>query len=170
MRHEKSTGAAMRPELGLFLSAIFAVATADELKGSDATDASTVAVEVRTLAAGLAAYPQHADDVEELRSIVEEFEKTSVKVAALESGVQERSFGLSAPQISEQIATQTMRTNRLQQELQRKRLEAMEQLADESIEDAKSNYEESREQFKLAVRILQQQMERQSQVVQKIAQ
>lgn len=41
-------------------------------------------------------------------------------------------------------------------------------MMDDAIEEAKSNYEEAKEQFKLALRVLIEHMERQTQVVQKI--
>lgn len=155
---------------GLLAVVVFAMVKAEEVPGSSVSDASTVAVEVRSLAAGLAAYPQHAEDVEELHSILEEFEQTSVKVAAVESGVQERGFGLSSSRINEQISVQSARTDQMYQRLQAKRWEANQQVADQSIEEAKAHYEESKEQFKSALRILREHMDRQSQAVQKITQ
>ncbi len=52
--------------------------------------------------------------------------------------------------------------------LQQKRWEEMEAIADAEIDEAKNNYEEAKEQFKLALRILNEHMERQTQVIQKI--
>lgn len=49
-----------------------------------------------------------------------------------------------------------------------KRWEAMESIADAEIDEAKNNYEAAKEQFKLAMRILQEHMERMTQVTQKI--
>jgi ElaB/YqjD/DUF883 family membrane-anchored ribosome-binding protein len=54
--------------------------------------------------------------------------------------------------------------------LQAKMLELQESIFDENIDDAKANYEEAKEQFKLALRIMQEALERQSQVVNKITQ
>ena len=52
--------------------------------------------------------------------------------------------------------------------LQQKAWEMMESIADSEIDEAKDNYEEAKEQFKLAMRILSEHMERQTQVIQKI--
>jgi hypothetical protein len=52
--------------------------------------------------------------------------------------------------------------------LKAKMLELQEAIFDENIENTKANYEEAKEQFKLALRILQETLERQSQVVNKI--
>ena len=54
--------------------------------------------------------------------------------------------------------------------LQAKMHELQEAIFDESIDEAKANYNEAKEQFKLALRILQEHQERQSQVVKKITQ
>jgi len=55
-----------------------------------------------------------------------------------------------------------------EKELQAKEQERMEEVQDQAIEDAKSGYEAAQEQFKLAMRILSEHMERQSQIVQKL--
>ena len=55
-----------------------------------------------------------------------------------------------------------------EQKLVAKRYERQEAIMDDAIDEAKGQYEEAKEQFKLAVRILQEHMERQTQVVQKI--
>ena len=52
--------------------------------------------------------------------------------------------------------------------LEVKRYERQEALFDDAVDSAKSTYEESKEQFKLALRIMTEHMERQTQVVQKI--
>jgi hypothetical protein len=49
-----------------------------------------------------------------------------------------------------------------------KRQEQMEGIADDAIDEAKANYEEAKEQFKLAMRVLSEHMERMTQVTQKI--
>jgi len=54
--------------------------------------------------------------------------------------------------------------------LQAKMHELQEAIFDESIDEAKANYNEAKEQFKLPLRILQGHQERQSQVVNKITQ
>ncbi|MDH5588322.1 MAG: hypothetical protein OEZ05_17020 [Nitrospirota bacterium] len=52
--------------------------------------------------------------------------------------------------------------------LQAKMLEIQEAIFDENIDNAKDNYEEAKEQFKRALRIIQELQERQTQVVNKI--
>lgn len=52
--------------------------------------------------------------------------------------------------------------------LNRRRMETMKTPFDEQIEEAKAKYEEDKEQFKLALNILSEHAERQTQVVQKI--
>jgi len=52
--------------------------------------------------------------------------------------------------------------------MRRKREEAMQQIADDEIESAKDHYEEAKEQFKKALQIIQEHVERSTQVVQKI--
>lgn len=52
--------------------------------------------------------------------------------------------------------------------LLRKRWEMMESIADSDIDEAKNNYEEAKEQFKLAMRIIAEHAERMTQVIQKI--
>jgi len=52
--------------------------------------------------------------------------------------------------------------------LAQKRQEAMEGIADAAIDEAKSNYDEAKEQFKLALRIMSEHMDRMTQVTQKI--
>ena len=52
--------------------------------------------------------------------------------------------------------------------LESKRWETMEGIADAEIDEAKNNYEEAKEQFKLAMRVLSEHMERMTQVTQKI--
>jgi hypothetical protein len=54
------------------------------------------------------------------------------------------------------------------QKLVAKRYERQEAVFDAAVDEAKSSYEEAKEQFKLALRVLQEHMERQTQVVQKI--
>lgn len=55
-----------------------------------------------------------------------------------------------------------------EKKLEAKRYEREEAIYDDSIDSAKSSYEEAKEQFKLALRIMTEHMERQTQVVQKI--
>jgi len=52
--------------------------------------------------------------------------------------------------------------------IQQKAWEMMESIADSDIDEAKNNYEEAKEQFKLAMRIIAEHMERQTQVIQKM--
>jgi hypothetical protein len=52
--------------------------------------------------------------------------------------------------------------------LAQKRHEMQEGIADSAIDEAKSSYDEAKEQFKLAMRILSEHMERMTQVTQKI--
>ena len=52
--------------------------------------------------------------------------------------------------------------------LREKRWGRMEQIADEASDEARDNYEEAREHFRLLMQILTEQIERQTQVVQKI--
>lgn len=53
-------------------------------------------------------------------------------------------------------------------QLKTKRHEMMEAIDDQAIESAKGNYEDAKEQFKLAMRVLQETSERMTQVIQKI--
>jgi len=54
--------------------------------------------------------------------------------------------------------------------LQKKMFELQEAIIDENIDNAKANYEEAKEQFKSALRIIQELQERQTQVVKKLTQ
>ncbi len=55
-----------------------------------------------------------------------------------------------------------------EKELLGKRWEMLESIADSDIDEAKNNYEEAKEQLKLALRILKEHSERQTQAIQKI--
>lgn len=55
-----------------------------------------------------------------------------------------------------------------EKKLEAKRYEREEAIFDDAIDSAKSSYEEAKEQFKLALRIMTEHMERQTQVVQKM--
>ena len=54
--------------------------------------------------------------------------------------------------------------------LQKKMFELQEAIIDENIDNAKANYEEAKEQFKSALRIIQELQERQTQVIKKLTQ
>ena len=56
---------------------------------------------------------------------------------------------------------------RRQNVIQKKVWEMMDQIADSEIDEAKDEYEKTKEQFKLALRILSEHMERMTQVIQK---
>lgn len=55
-----------------------------------------------------------------------------------------------------------------EKKLETKRYERQEAIFDDALDSAKSSYEEAKEQFKLALRIMTEHMERQTQVVQKM--
>ena len=153
----------------LLVFAWIGTANAQDDTSGGVTGTAAAITEVRELAAALEAYPQHGGDVAGLRSILSEFEQTAAKVDALESGIEERGTTLSASLIRKQFTRQSARANRLQQQMRLRQSISQESIFDDSIDSAKANYEGAKEQFKLALKILQEHMDRQQQVVQKLS-
>lgn len=155
----------------LFVCALFGPAVAEEQSTApEDAAAADMSVEIRGLVSALEAYPQHEEDIEELYGILADIEQIDTQIAALESGVQQRGTGLTASRINAQIAHQGARLSRLRQDMDALRRQKEQEYMDQSIESAKSNYDEAKEQFKLALRIMDEHRQRQQQVVQKITQ
>ena len=169
--HLLSLGAFARfvPVLGLAAAMLLLTQSGPtQAQESGELSSSEVVEEVRRLSESLGKYESHQSDVAELNDILNSYQATSEQVDSLESGVTTRGGGLRAPVVGNQIAGQISRTKALNQRMAAKRYEAEQEILDQAVESSKASYDESKEQFRLALRILQSHMDRQSQAVQKL--
>ena len=159
------------------LFAFSAIAVADSAPGDESV------AKARELAQALSEYPDHAGDVAEFEKLATEIEATESQLNPGEDQVIERgalnyrlirarparvrSLGtrIAAPSTGK---TPKQRTDSAK--LEAKRYEREEAILDDAIDSSKAQYEDAREQFKKALRIIQQHAERQSQITQKMTQ
>lgn len=148
------------------------IAAEREAAAEALTTAICVAV-ITCVIACVGAYMSAATSASNAAGSADAASKGQTFTAATDYGAVVSAMGSSVGGVVQAYGTYASKTSGAQRDadeakLKAKRWEREEAIMDDSIDEAKGNYEEAKEQFKLSLRILTEHMERQTQVIQKI--